>query len=131
MRALQEMPGSAIDRLRASVPTQGAPSGGGPRSAPTEELVGVSSGWTPTHALWAGGMTLVFGLIVCGITAWLMRREEQLDSEKVLRLIGVPVIVISAVYILILGYNKEQITPVIGLFGTLAGYLLGRTSGKA
>ena len=115
----------ALERLRAIADQRQAI----PEEArTTENVVGVSVGWTPTHALWAGGMTLAFGVIVCSITALLLRKEQNLDSEKVLRLIGVPVIVICAVYILILGYNKEQITPVIGLFGTLAGYLLGRSA---
>ena len=30
--------------------------------------------------------------------------------------------------LLVTGYNKDQLTPIVGLFGAISGYLLGKES---
>jgi uncharacterized membrane protein len=52
------------------------------------------------------------------------------DSTAVMRSIGVISIIFSSVLLIILGYSKEQINVVLALFGTIAGYLLGKSDSQ-
>lgn len=72
---------------------------------------------------------LAFGLIVIGIMAVLVLRKSQ--TGDVLRLFTVPMVIVAAVFLVVTGFSSSQITPVIGLLGTLAGYVLGVQSQKA
>jgi len=49
-------------------------------------------------------------------------------SHQVLRVFGVISIISFSALLLIVGYNNEQLTPIVGLFGAIAGYLLGKDS---
>lgn len=51
---------------------------------------------------------------------------QRRSAEQILRTFGILVIIFAAVFLVIAGYSDTQITPVIGLLGTIAGYLLGR-----
>ena len=39
---------------------------------------------------------------------------------------GVLAILAFSALLLVVGYSNEQLTPIIGLFGAIAGYLLGK-----
>jgi hypothetical protein len=49
-------------------------------------------------------------------------------AESVLRIFGTILIIITSLFLVVAGYNNEQIAPVIGLLGTIAGYLLVKES---
>jgi len=69
----------------------------------------------------------VFAMILLGCVTLLLRREkEHIEPEQILRTFGILVIIFAAIFLVIAGYSDTQITPVIGLLGTIAGYLLGR-----
>lgn len=86
--------------------------------------------WSPSFVMYLGGGLLVFGLIICVLMSFLLKREKSPD--QVLRTLCVPLIIIVTVFLVIVGYTDQQIAPVIGLLGTIAGYLLGRSeSGRA
>jgi hypothetical protein len=42
-----------------------------------------------------------------------------------------PMVVASAVFLVLLGYSNEQMTPVIGLLGTMIGYILGSSTSRS
>jgi hypothetical protein len=44
----------------------------------------------------------------------------------VLRIFVITILVFGSLLVVSTGYVTEQITPIIGFFGTIAGYLLGR-----
>lgn len=69
---------------------------------------------------------LMFGLIVISLMTYLLRRNKHFSL--ILPSFGVPLIVVAAVVLVIAGFGERQIAPVIGLLGTIAGYLLGRES---
>ena len=46
----------------------------------------------------------------------------------ILRTYGTVLVLILAVILIVAGYSNDQITPVIGLLGTIVGYLLGKES---
>lgn len=81
--------------------------------------------WSPELVRYLSTSILAFGLGVMLIMGWLVVRRGI--TQGVLRLICVPLIVVAAVFLMVVGYDDDQLTPIVGLLGTIAGYLLGRT----
>lgn len=71
--------------------------------------------------------TLGFTLIVIIIAGALLWRTAA-SPTNVLRVTGILSILGFATLLLVVGYGNEQLTPIVGLFGAIAGYLLGRDS---
>ncbi|MEL6668388.1 MAG: hypothetical protein AAFY36_01215 [Bacteroidota bacterium] len=73
---------------------------------------------------------LVFGLGIIIALLWVIVRRIEIkqtnDLVDALKLPVVVVIVISGVFLVTAGYGNDQIAPIVGLMGTIAGYLMGR-----
>lgn len=82
--------------------------------------------WSVGDAMTVSAAVLVFGSIIMLLATCLLYLGRNADD--VLKLFGTLIIVISAVFLVVAGYSDTQIAPVIGLLGTIAGYLLGRES---
>jgi hypothetical protein len=67
---------------------------------------------------------LVFGLAVILISAAKMKKDAT--PNHVLQLFGMLTTIVLAVFLITTGYTGDQIAPVVGLLGTLAGYMVGR-----
>ena len=67
---------------------------------------------------------LVFGLIVVTLEYLLLSRAQS-NADESLRTLTVTLIVVVSLALVASGWGKDQITPVLGLFGTIVGYLLG------
>ncbi|MGY8896453.1 MAG: hypothetical protein ACKVI8_00340 [Paraglaciecola sp.] len=65
-------------------------------------------------------------LLLCTILLW----GKSVTSIGILRIFGILCIVGLSAILLITGFGKDQLTPIIGLFGAIAGYLLGKDSSK-
>lgn len=79
-------------------------------------------------SFWLSCILLSFGLLVVCVVAYLIKLGKE--PEALLRSFGTILIVIAAVFLIVAGYSEKQIAPVIGLLGTIAGYLLGKSSVK-
>jgi hypothetical protein len=79
--------------------------------------------WSVQDAMTISASVLVFGCFIMLLATILLYRGTT--SHDVLKLFGTMIIVISAVFLVVAGYSDTQIAPVIGLLGTIAGYLLG------
>jgi hypothetical protein len=99
----------SLNNAQAAIPTEGADTSGQP--------------WTPQLVITLSLALLVFGLIICGLTTYLLTRNRQ--ATDVIRGFSLPLIIVSAVVLVVAGYSNQQISSVIGLLGTIAGYLLG------
>ncbi|MDB6062160.1 MAG: hypothetical protein JWM78_2263 [Verrucomicrobiaceae bacterium] len=66
------------------------------------------------------------GIALIMATALLWRASAP--PQQVLRVFGVISILGFSALLLVVGYNNEQLTPIVGLFGAIAGYLLGKDS---
>jgi hypothetical protein len=60
----------------------------------------------------------------------LLRKMERLRAEDTLRSFGLTLVITGTVFFIVAGFDMEQIAPAIGLFGTIAGYILGRSERK-
>jgi hypothetical protein len=58
---------------------------------------------------------------------FLLMRVRNLKAEDTLRSFGVVLIIMGTLFVIAAGYSSVQIAPALGLFGTIAGYLLGRS----
>ncbi len=69
---------------------------------------------------------LVFGAMVFALQTWLIvRMPLNWTPNAILRFNGLSLIITGAILLVTAGYSNEQMTPVIGLLGAIAGYLLG------
>ena len=68
-----------------------------------------------------------FSLIAMALVTVLLWRSTA-NAQQVMRVFGIMLILTFSALLLIVGYDNDQLTPIIGLFGAIAGYLLGRDS---
>ena len=66
-----------------------------------------------------------FGLIATGVFYFLVRSKQA--TPYLMRIYVVIILVFGSLLVVSSGYAINQTAPIIGLFGTIAGYLLGRS----
>ena len=72
---------------------------------------------------------LAFGALIV-VAELIMLRSKQATAEDATRAFAVTLIIIGTLVLICAGYSNNQIAPAMGLFGTIAGYLLGRRSSQ-
>lgn len=73
------------------------------------------------------GLTLIvfaFGLITLAVFYFILHSGKS--TEFLVRMYVIIILVFGTLLVVSSNYSSEQITPVVGFFGTIAGYLLGR-----
>lgn len=80
--------------------------------------------WTPEQGMQLCELTLLFGIAVTMLAGFLIWKGFK--AADVLRTLGILSILTLAAFFIPAGYNNQQIAPLMGLFGTVAGYLLGK-----
>jgi len=85
--------------------------------------------WSTTNAMTMSSIVLFFGLVVLGLSAWLIRSGQSATS--VLRIFGTILVIVMATFLVVAGYDDKQIAAPLGLLGTIVGYLLGRESDRS
>ncbi len=99
---------------------------------PTESLATTHAQavWTPEMlrflTAWTFGF-MAFSVLVCAVLLW----RTSATGLTILRVIGIVTIIGLSALLLFVGYSNEQLTPIVGLFGAIAGYLLGKDSPPA
>ena len=83
--------------------------------------------WSVANAMTISSAVLLFGVFAIVISALLIKWGKS--SEAVLRIVGTIMIIVAALFLVVAGYSDKQIAPVMGLLGTIAGYLLGKSTG--
>jgi hypothetical protein len=67
----------------------------------------------------------IFGIIGLIFVAWLFRSSVTADTEKIVRLVIVVIVVTASLILIAGGYSTDQTAPAFGLFGSIIGYILG------
>jgi hypothetical protein len=75
---------------------------------------------------WLSMVILFFGIVIIIIEYFLLRTVVAQKTEEIARIYTVTLIIIGTLVLIASGFTNEQIAPALGLFGTIAGYLLGR-----
>ncbi|MEI8282923.1 MAG: hypothetical protein WCG75_10995 [Armatimonadota bacterium] len=82
--------------------------------------------WPMTaNEFWLTIAILIFGLIVLLIIQKSIPKDHGIDIS---RIYGAPIIIIAILVLISSGFSKDTTAPGLGLFGTIAGYILGRSS---
>ena len=76
---------------------------------------------------WLSIVILIFGTFIIVIEYFLLRGVIKEKTEEIARTYTVTLIIIGTLVLISAGLTSEQISPALGLFGTIAGYLLGRS----
>jgi len=89
-----------------------------------------SRDWTSIEIVLSVSL-LLFTLLLIGLEAFIISRAgKNWAPNSIIRLIGLTLIVSIAAVLVVAGYGEDQIAPVIGLLGVIAGYLLGSNDSK-
>jgi uncharacterized membrane protein len=80
--------------------------------------------------LWGAVGVIVFSLSVT-MAAIVLRKVARFSEDGVIRLVALILIVSGSLFLVTLGYSAEQIAPVLGILGTIAGYMLGKESSES
>lgn len=82
-----------------------------------------------SQEIWLSFGVLFFGIVVVMAQGFIInKREEPLNQS--LKYLSVTLIIVGSLFLVTAGYGNSQIAPIIGLLGTVAGYLLGRTQSE-
>jgi phosphate/sulfate permease len=112
------------------------------QDAPAEGHIGVNPnpsqpntivpdyGVTSEREFYLTVLVAVVGVFTLLMQFLLLKKSTRLKSEDTTRVFGITLIIMSTLFSLTAGFDAEQIAPAVGLFGTIAGYLLGRSERK-
>lgn len=106
------------------------PSESAPLKPPSEQP---SSATGTNQSEWlvpiTAGIISVALLAFAGFFLWrlaVLRTAERLGEQAFVKLAGLTIVISSGILLIVSGYSQNQIAGMIGLLGTVAGYLLGR-----
>ena len=70
---------------------------------------------------------LGFALIIIILQSAVLLRAAKGWGPQSTRVFGITLTVTMGTFLITAGYSQEQIAPMMGILGTLLGYLLGQT----
>ncbi len=76
-------------------------------------------------------LVLVFGLLVMAGELLVMLKRERGWGPNANQIVGLTLVVTAGLFLITAGYSQEQIAPMIGLLGTITGFLLGKSTNKS
>jgi Trk-type K+ transport system membrane component len=86
---------------------------------------------TSNFEFWLSICVLLFAVFVITLQYRLVtRRGADFDTAAILRMTLITPIIMGTVFFVTAGFDSQQIAPAMGLFGTIAGYILGREVGR-
>lgn len=99
--------------------------GGAQSKRPESSGSGETRNWTTIEIVLSVAI-LIFALLVLLIQAYLVRKATAaLSARSIVRMNGLTLIITAGLLLVTAGYSADQVSPVMGLLGTIAGYLLG------
>ena len=69
---------------------------------------------------------LLFAIIFMGMIIHAFKKHIREKSGEVERIGIVTVLAVGALYLVMAGFGADKVAPAFGIFGTIAGYLLGQ-----
>lgn len=77
---------------------------------------------------WLCVLCIVFGFTVLFGQFFLLHKLKTISSDDIVKNSTITIVIIGALILIIAGYNSQQTAQAFGLFGTIVGYLLGRSA---
>jgi glucan phosphoethanolaminetransferase (alkaline phosphatase superfamily) len=76
---------------------------------------------------WLSVIVLGLLLVVLTIEAIIISRRN-ITEEAAIKLVLVTIVLLGAIFLFVAGYRDSQIAPAFALFGTICGYIFGKSS---
>lgn len=99
--------------------------GGNPPPAPEARPALLSDHVLGSPEIQLALIVLAFGALLIALEAVVILKAA-LDSDTAVRLVTLTLVIVATLFTVAAGFGREEIAPIIGLFGTIIGYLLGR-----
>jgi hypothetical protein len=80
---------------------------------------------------WLTMVIIACGLVFVAGQIYFLKTLKTLSADDVIRNCSITIVVVVATILIVAGYNSQQTAQASGLFGTIIGYLLGRSAGRA
>ena len=78
---------------------------------------------------WLSVALLSILFLVILVEVWLIK-FRKISEELSIKLILVSIVLFGALFLITSGYDDQQVAPVFALFGTICGYLLGKSNNE-
>ena len=91
---------------------------------PIENIIPQQSSYMDSPFFITSTVLFLLGVIVFFLMAHLIKHDKE--PTEILKAFGIPLIIIASVIVVLTGFSTAELSPIIGLLGTIAGYLLGR-----
>lgn len=79
-------------------------------------------------SLWLGISVLVFSAFVMITQLVVMMKRQQPWNQGTFKVFGFALLLNGGIFLTVTGLTKDQMSPMFGLLGAMAGYLLGQNS---
>ena len=116
---------AAIALVLWTWPAAAQTQGGNPPPTPPSRPATLSDHVLSSPEIQLALIVLAFGVLLIVLQAVVVLKA-RFDDETTVRLLTLTLVVIATLFTVTAGFAREDIAPVIGLFGTIIGYLLGR-----
>lgn len=103
----------------------GDSNGGGDSTMAPETVVIPAYQYTFIEVALTVGL-LVFGAVLVGLQVLLMVTQRRYWDDWSIKVTGLTLVITSGLLLIVAGYSEEQAAPMMGMLGTVAGYLLGK-----
>lgn len=74
---------------------------------------------------WLSVLVLLFGMAVL-LFQYVLLKDKNATPNDVMKAFTVTLIVVGVLFSVTAGFSAQTVAPALGLFGTIAGYLLGK-----
>jgi hypothetical protein len=85
--------------------------------------------WMSSYEFALSSIVLIFGALLFAAELAIIKFTRYSPDQST-KLVAVTLIIVATLFIITAGFSSEQIAPAMGLFGTVAGYLLGRSQNE-
>ena len=69
---------------------------------------------------------LVFGAVIISLEILVMLKRAMYWGLWSFKILGLTLVIVAGLFLIVAGYSQNQAAPMMGLLGTVAGYLLGK-----
>ncbi|WDF61033.1 hypothetical protein PQ462_06615 [Flavobacterium sp. KACC 22758] len=80
------------------------------------------------HSLYLSISILIFGGIIIGGIFYILIKQKKGWGPNTVQIVSITLLIVAGLFLITAGYSQQQITPIVGLLGTISGYLLGKSS---
>jgi len=82
--------------------------------------------WHTALEIGMSASVLIFGIMVMLMEIMYLKSRSDIHPTWVLKIIGLSLVITAGLYLIVAGFSQTQTAAMMGLLGTVAGYLLGK-----